>query len=101
MKRRFSREGKCIDGLGGGPWSWLQRSRAQCETELGAFGGVQESGVFADGEAVGHAGYVVSDGAGSAVGAAGCFGGGGDGAVFGGEEVDIVEEGLEQLAHHA
>ena len=42
----------------------------------GAFGGVQEAAVLADGKAVGHAGNVVGDGAGSAVGAAvwGCDG---------------------------
>lgn len=70
------------------------------DRKSGPFGGIQEAGVFADGETVGHAGYVVGDSAGSAVGAAGCFRGGGDGAVFGGQEVDVVEERLEQLPHH-
>src|SRR4051812_48110874 len=66
----------------------------------GTFGGVQEAAVFANGKTVGHSGYVVSDGAGSTVGATRCFSGGGDGAVFGGEEIDVVEERLEQLLHH-
>ena len=81
------------------PWDLGLGRNGPGSGELRAFGGVQEPAVFDDCEAVGHAGDVVGHSAGAAVGAAGFFCDGCEGAVFGGKQVDVVEEGIKQLAH--